>query len=375
MEELTASLAASFNVTNIPNNPAAPHPRLLNYKVKTSVDQDDRRKNKLEQQKRKRFDYVNHARRLADDDWKDYVSDEEEEDDDGDGEQNESMDTSKPKQKHRKRKRYYKNQLMLSEWLVEVPSDFQQEWVMVLCPVGKRSLVVAARGKTSAYARNGFKVNQFPSLLPGGNRRHSCKYAEYTLIDCIYSEASRTFYILDMMCWRGVPIYDSETDFRFYWMQTKLEEIPELANHSSINPYNFLPLPFYTCDKASLEKVMAEPLPFEVQLDGLLFYHKKTHYTFGSTPLVGWLQAWMLPDILDVPVPQSYIDNRPPNARLLPPSPMEVKSDNNTQESTDDGKMEVKVDNNTQENTESGKMDNNTRESTDGDKDSSTQME
>jgi len=35
-------------------------------------------------------------------------------------------------------------QLMLSEWMLEVPEHFVEEWVMVPCPVGKRSLVVAS---------------------------------------------------------------------------------------------------------------------------------------------------------------------------------------------------------------------------------------
>ena len=32
---------------------------------------------------------------------------------------------------------------MLSEWLVDVPDDLVQEWVMVVCPMGKRNLVIA----------------------------------------------------------------------------------------------------------------------------------------------------------------------------------------------------------------------------------------
>lgn len=95
---------------------------------------------------------------------------------------------------------------MLSEWLVDVPSDLEQEWVVVVCPVGKRALVVASRvsglppaakghvpihrdhktgltgfflsffssqGTTAAYTKSGFCVNRFPSLLPGGNRHNS----------------------------------------------------------------------------------------------------------------------------------------------------------------------------------------------------------
>ena len=49
------------------------------------------------------------------------------------------------------------------------------------------------------------------------------------------------------------------------------------------------------------------------QLDGLLFYHKQTCYTFGSTPLVLWLKAYMLPEILGVPVPDQLMAQKPPS--------------------------------------------------------------
>ena len=47
------------------------------------------------------------------------------------------------------------------------------------------------------------------------------------------------------------------------------------------------------------------------QLDGLLFYHKRTHYAFGTTPLVLWLKAFMLPEILGVPVSAHHMQQRP----------------------------------------------------------------
>lgn len=39
-------------------------------------------------------------------------------------------------------------QIMLSEWLVDVPSDLDTDWMMVVCPVGKRSLIVSSKVKT-----------------------------------------------------------------------------------------------------------------------------------------------------------------------------------------------------------------------------------
>jgi len=48
-----------------------------------------------------------------------------------------------------------------------------------------------------------------------------------------------------------------------------------------------------------------------LQLDGLLFYHKTTHYTFGPSPLVVWLKAYMLPEILGVSVPAELMSLAP----------------------------------------------------------------
>lgn len=52
MDDLTAQLAGSFNVTFEPNSTAAQHPRFAQYKCKTKVDQETRRKRILEEQKK-----------------------------------------------------------------------------------------------------------------------------------------------------------------------------------------------------------------------------------------------------------------------------------------------------------------------------------
>ena len=44
---------------------------------------------------------------------------------------------------HRNRnKREFADQLMTSEWLVDIPEDFE-EWIMVPCPKARRCLIVA----------------------------------------------------------------------------------------------------------------------------------------------------------------------------------------------------------------------------------------
>lgn len=56
----------------------------------------------------------------------------------------------------------------------------------------------------------------------------------------MYDEAKQTYYILDLMCWKAQPMYDSETEFRFYWLHAKvIDEIPALRTRSKTNPYIF----------------------------------------------------------------------------------------------------------------------------------------
>ncbi|OBS67098.1 hypothetical protein A6R68_04364 [Neotoma lepida] len=270
MEELSQALAGSFSVSQELNSTAAPHPRLSQYKSKySSLEQSERRRQLLELQKSKRLDYVNHARRLAEDDWTGMESGEEDKKDE------EEMDID-PSKKLPKR---YANQLMLSEWLIDVPSDLGQEWIVVVCPVGKRALIVASRGSTSAYTKSGYCVNRFSSLLPGGNRRNSTTAKDYTILDCIYSEVNQTYYVLDVMCWRGHPFYDC---------QVRIDNL--LMSFLS----SFLPGTW-----------------FGMWVDGLLFYHKQTHYSPGSTPLVGWLRPYMVSDILGVAVPAGPLTTKP----------------------------------------------------------------
>lgn len=48
----------------------------------------------------------------------------------------------------------YRDQLMLSEWLVDIPADFSTQWLLVVCPVGRRGLVVASKVHSTTYKLN-----------------------------------------------------------------------------------------------------------------------------------------------------------------------------------------------------------------------------
>ncbi|XP_036391120.1 snurportin-1 isoform X1 [Megalops cyprinoides] len=309
MEEITQVLSTSLAVSLEPNSTSAPHPRLAQYKSKHSMlDQSKRRLRFLDLQKTKRLNYVNHARRLAEGDWTGDNSEDElemEAAEEGQKEEDEGMQIEQRK----KLPRHYGNQLMLSEWLVDVPPDLDTDWLMVVCPVGKRSLVVASKGSTVAYTKSGYCVNRFPSLLPGGNRHSSAVGKDYTILDCIFSEVDRTYYILDVMCWRGHPVYDCPSEFRFYWLQSKVQEAEGLSEVVKHNPFRFLSLQSVACSTESIQQALAEEYNFKV--DGLLFYHRQTHYTPGSTPLVGWLRPYMVSDILGIQVPICSLTAKP----------------------------------------------------------------
>ncbi|XP_054706628.1 snurportin-1-like [Uloborus diversus] len=301
IDSLTEAFAIS-QVAKSENSTAAPHPYFSSlYKKKSSITQEERRKRFLEAQKQKRFDYAKHARRLATSEWSD--GDEYDENDD------EEMDCE---EYIRKPSRSYKNQLMLSEWLVEVPNDLAEEWTLVLCPVGKRCLVISTRGVTKAYARNGYFLQSFQSFIPGGSRQvQDVSGGAYTILDCIYVELTKTYYVLDVMCWNSHPLYDSETEFRFFWKSTKFEENAAVQSEAKNNPYKFIPLPHYNCDTESIRNTLHSPLPFDCKLDGLLFFHKRSHYLCGTSPLVTWLKPYMVPEILSIEVPASLCTDRP----------------------------------------------------------------
>ena len=103
-------------------------------------------------------------------------------------------------------------ELMLSEWFKDVPPDFDTLWRMLVCPVGKRSLVIAKSGATKVYTRKGIRVNTFQSGLPGGS--HDC-YSGVTVLDAIFCRDETTYFVLDVLSWNSHSMLECETEFRW----------------------------------------------------------------------------------------------------------------------------------------------------------------
>lgn len=64
---------------------------------------------------------------------------------DSDEESLQDMEVDKSLHRSARRYRQYANKLMMSEWMLEVPEDYLEKWILVPCPEGRRSLVVACK--------------------------------------------------------------------------------------------------------------------------------------------------------------------------------------------------------------------------------------
>eukprot|EP01117_Protostelium_nocturnum_P020062 TRINITY_DN8869_c0_g2_i1.p1 TRINITY_DN8869_c0_g2~~TRINITY_DN8869_c0_g2_i1.p1 ORF type:complete len:335 (-),score=118.18 TRINITY_DN8869_c0_g2_i1:350-1354(-) len=183
----------------------------------------------------------------------------------------------------RRKEEFYKRQLMIPEELSDIPNNFEEEWYCVPLFDGRqRCIIIANHGETVARdASTGKLIQKFQSVLPNGSFKTREGPDNYSILDCLWN--GKDFVVLDLMCWGGHLYYDCSTDFRFFWLQSKLSQVNAGAI-SSLNPFPFLPSPCLDCTLQSITNAIQSP-----SLDGLLFYYKESHYTIGSSPLLCFL--------------------------------------------------------------------------------------
>ncbi|OMO84080.1 snurportin-1 [Corchorus capsularis] len=183
-------------------------------------------------------------------------------------------------------RKWFARQLMLPEWMIDVPDRLSQDWYVLARPSGKRCFVVSSNGTTVSRQRNGSILHHFPSALPAGakTRDGSGSAQSYCILDCIFHELDQTYYVIDVVCWNGYSLYDCTAEFRFYWLNSKLEESGACSPPSYYHKYRFSAVPVYNCDQDGLYTAYTGAVPYVK--DGLLFYNKHAHYQTGNTPLV-----------------------------------------------------------------------------------------
>jgi snurportin-1 len=183
----------------------------------------------------------------------------------------------------------YATELTVPEWMIGVPDDLASQWYVVPRPQGKRCLVVANAGSVTARIRNGTRLEKFRSRIPGGGRSAGEGSGHYTILDCILHKGPAgshrrawTYYVVDCMCWNGHAVYDCTTEFRLFWLQSKLSEVgADVVSHD--NERRILPLPCFPATPEGIATAYAEQFGFVK--DCLLFLNQESHYQAGVSPL------------------------------------------------------------------------------------------
>ncbi|KAK4569023.1 hypothetical protein RGQ29_004431 [Quercus rubra] len=270
----------------------APHDLRRPFKRAAISDQQRRRELSLQRQAQHRRDAQHQARCLAS--FLNPHSDPEPEPEPETTSETEPEPSDSPKEldirhasklKGAEARKWFARQLMLPEWMIDVPDQLPKDWYVFARPAGKRCFVVSSNGTTVSRLRNGSMLHHFPSALPSGARTKdsSGSAQSYSILDCIFHESDQTYYVIDMVCWREYSLYDCTAEFRFFWLSSKLAETGACDPPSQYHRYRFSPVPVYNCDQAGLSAAYTGAVPYVK--DGLLFYNKHAHYQTGNTPL------------------------------------------------------------------------------------------
>ena len=76
--------------------------------------------------------------------------------------------------------------------------------------------------------------------------------------------------------------YKAETEFRFYWKQSKFEDFVDMGVKSDKNPFPFKSLTYCACTHATIKEEINK---WGVEnADGLLFYHKNRIHLRCNSP-------------------------------------------------------------------------------------------
>lgn len=159
-----------------------------------------------------------------------------------------SMDgvRSSPKKQVDTARYFYSKQLMVPEWLISVPDHLNGHWFVRPRPEGRHCIVVSSKGRTMSRLRTGEVLHSFQSLLPAGGHTPG-QGTGHCILDCIFNDATNTYYVLDVMVWKGQLFYDCGADFRcvFVTLYSEccllrvvivLSAVPLLSSGSFVHP-------------------------------------------------------------------------------------------------------------------------------------------
>jgi snurportin-1 len=174
----------------------APHDLRRPFKRAAISDQQRRRELSLQRQAQNRRDAQHHARCLASSLLNLHCEPEPTPEPESESEPADSpkeLDVRQAsKLKGSEARKWFARQLMLPEWMIDVPDQLAQDWFVFARPAGKRCFVVSSNGTTVSRLRNGSILHHFPSALPSGARTRDSSGSgsgqSYSILDCIFHE-------------------------------------------------------------------------------------------------------------------------------------------------------------------------------------------
>ncbi|GJY34054.1 snurportin-1 [Tanacetum coccineum] len=179
---------------------APPHDTRRPHKRPNISDQHKRRELSLQRQANNRTQAQLHARRLASSILSEpNVPEPIVEEPDASEDINDIDLRQAAKLKGPEARRWFASQLMLPEWMIDVPDRLNHDWYVFARPSGKRCFVVSSNGTTVSRLRNGSLLHRFPSALPNGAKTRDRSAQSYCILDCIFHELDQTYYVIDMV--------------------------------------------------------------------------------------------------------------------------------------------------------------------------------
>ena len=109
----------------------------------------------------------------------------------------------------------YSKMLTYYDYMINIPKNFDnQNWLCVVKPLGERVLIISRKQMTFCIDLTGNLKFTFYSLLPNGCPKNLVEKS--IVLDCILNKHTNTFYIMDVIFWRGVNYTNHEAALRFH---------------------------------------------------------------------------------------------------------------------------------------------------------------
>ena len=207
-------------------------------------------------------------------------------------------------------RRYYSTQFMTEDWLTHPEYIDCENWMLTPRPLGVKCLLVASRGLTVAVSRHGELIGSFQSALPNGGQETGSANA-YTVMEAVYSEETGSYFILDVLTWNGVSLYEHPAEYRLLLSRQYVKDASSIRSEVPL-----CTTPVYKCSPEAIQTVYSSTYSFPI--DGLLFYRDSGEYVLGINPeVLLWKDSHCSPHPIDDNVQQLVTLHLSSSGRLM----------------------------------------------------------